>query len=135
MKMIRAIKIDTARQVIEEIEIPADNTLRAIQSAVDGYIERGIVEGMTDDLFINEEGLFDNSLNMFCINGAYQPFAGNGIIVGHTRSGRTVAATVPLEWVQKNVCFVSRMEIGRAFAQRIKEENLVEHFLKAKGKL
>lgn len=59
-----------------------------------------------DTVFVDDNGL-GKYRNFFYIEGAHQPFAGNGVVLGGPDAeGETTAPTVTLEWLRANVTFV-----------------------------
>lgn len=58
-----------------------------------------------DVLYVDEEGLFNNHNDCWIvIRGSWQPFAGAGLVVGSTTSGKSVAPKkVNVEWLKQNV--------------------------------
>lgn len=104
---MRAIKIDATNRTIQEFDLPSQEgeQLAAMQKVVGGYIcHAGEING--DDLYVNDEGLLGISVGApFFEIGLHQPFAGNGLIVGHNDEGDTTPATVSLDEVKRRTSF------------------------------
>lgn len=59
----------------------------------------------TDDvMYVDEDGLYNNINDVWIvIRGAWQPFAGAGLVVGTTRSGNTCSPKkINIEWLKQN---------------------------------
>lgn len=64
-----------------------------------------------DVLYVDDEGLFDRELNsFFTYEGAHQPFAGNGLILGTDEEGDSVDAKTSLMEVASKVEFMTRSQ-------------------------
>lgn len=108
---MRAIFINSETRTVTEGEIDATATLRGMQKAVGGLIERGASFANGDELYVNEEGLL-NAPQFFFDIGAHQPFAGNAIIVNaNRRSGATTAAKSSVEEIRQRVVFLTLEEV------------------------
>jgi hypothetical protein len=59
-----------------------------------------------DVVYVDDEGLLCQPQFFFTITGYPTPLAGRGIVAGTDDEGETVAPTVTLEWVRKNVTFL-----------------------------
>ena len=75
------VVINAKEKKIEAIsDHPGLDTLRGI---VGGSIAFAHTFENGDTLYVNDEGLLDDSIDYgFIIEGGHQPFAGNGVIVG-----------------------------------------------------
>lgn len=115
---MRAIVIDAEKRDIYEHEISSNDEhgLAEMQALVGGNIEPAFPiedasEETTDELYVNEEGLFGNPEHFFFVEGAHQPFAGNGVILGlDVEAGRSIPARISLEDIRKKVSFMSKKE-------------------------
>lgn len=107
MKNKRVLIIDAANREIRE---GAVSTLEDCQALVGGLIERGIILENGDEVYINEEGLLDDTQeNFFRVEGAeaHRPFAGNGYIIGEvTSSGDNRPAASSISDMRKRVQFI-----------------------------
>jgi len=77
---MRIIIINPETQTIEEANIRY--TLKNLQAIVGGLIQSGHMFSPTEEVYVNEEGLFGDRSYWFHIKGAHQPFVGKGFIVG-----------------------------------------------------
>ena len=76
--MKRVIHIDTKNRKITETEVEG---LPGMQKLVGGRIECAGQLPNGDEVFVNEEGLFEDKAPFFDI-GLHQPFAGNAFVIG-----------------------------------------------------
>jgi hypothetical protein len=103
---MRAIQIDSVNRVIKEIQV---NGLEDLQKAVGGLICWAHELSNGDTLFVDDEGLLKEPENFFFIQGARQPFAGNGVIVGAADiEGDSTAALSSIEGIREIVAFLKR---------------------------
>lgn len=104
MKQKRVVVIDTQNRKIYESEI---STLKDMQKIVSGYVERGFTLENGDEVYVNEDGLNDETLKAFYIEGAHQPFAGNAFVIGKvTSSGNNRAAQSSVKEVINRVRWI-----------------------------
>jgi hypothetical protein len=122
--MIKIIIIDPQHQTITNAELSGEGEverLDAMQKIVAGTVGRSIElameirapNGGVDDLYVNEEGLFEPTFHFFEFHGGHQPFAGPGFLIG-TEDGSGIGTDVnfTLAEVVKRVRFRHRSEIG-----------------------
>ena len=101
--MYKAIKIDSKKRTFEEVEI--GNGLEDIYKQVEcSMIEVATYLG-TDVIYVDEEGLFGKIEYLFEVNGAHQPFVGNGLVVGTTSSGGSKSPSITIDELKKLVTF------------------------------
>lgn len=117
---MRAIIIDAKKREVYEAEIDGD--LKSMQGIVDGYIERATSPDDNTDLWVNEEGLMNGLPDFFTFEGAHQPFAGNGLLLGNAEHGEGVeSAGLAPAWtvdrVKAMVAFKTRAELQEEFAR------------------
>lgn len=104
MKQKKVIFINTKERTVEERMV---SELEEMQALVGGYIERAHIFKNGDEVYVNEEGLFDNSLSPFFMVGCPHPYVGNGYIIGKvTPSGNNRSVKMTLEEVKKLVVFL-----------------------------
>lgn len=104
MKPKRVVIIDTKNMEIREGEV---TDLKSMQAIVGGYIERAHITEDGHEVYVNEEGLFDNSLMPFVFEGAHQPFVGNAYIIGSvTDTGNNRPATMGVDEAKRMVRFL-----------------------------
>lgn len=109
---MKAYKIDTQLRQVTEIEINEGNSLKEMQEVVGGLITVAAELENTDTMFVNDEGLFMFN-EFFYFDGCYQPFAGNGVIVGTDEEGASVGAKSTLEEIKSRVKFLNRQQALR----------------------
>ena len=115
---MRAIKIDSGLMVLIEIDV---NTLEDMQKAVGGYIETAHHFPNGDTLFVNEDGVNGNSYSdkFIVVQGAHQPFAGDGLIVGRAdENGDTTPAVslIPDLILNDVISFITTTELIASYA-------------------
>lgn len=81
--MKKVIFINTKDGKIEETTV---NGLADMQRLVGGRIERAFTFRNGDELYVNEEGLFESPTYFFEVAQAHQPFAGNAYVIGGANS-------------------------------------------------
>jgi hypothetical protein len=106
---MKGILIDAVNREVKEVEISG---LEDMQKAVDGYITIGVDFG-DDTLFVDDEGLLKGPEHFFVYEGAHQPFAGSGLILGTDQDGESVDTTMTVEQVRASVSFHGIDEIRR----------------------
>lgn len=108
---MKAILIDSVNREVREIEI--DGGLKSIYDAMDvqmietaTYLENG------DVIYVDEEGMFGlNAFSVFFDVGAHQPFVGNGLVVGTSRIGKTIAPKSKVEDITSLVTFKTLRQV------------------------
>jgi hypothetical protein len=110
---MRAILIDSKNKNVSEIIIDDTKTLEDWYKAVDcELVEVAHYINEHDSILVDEEGLLKNPTDFFTYNGAHQPFAGNGLIVGvDPNDGESIDCQITLEEVKRNTCFLSQNEV------------------------
>ena len=64
-----------------------------------------------DSIFVDEEGLINGTDVFFTYEGAHQPFAGNGLVMGCNDDGESVDCKIALDEVKSKVKFYNKKEI------------------------
>lgn len=64
-----------------------------------------------DSILVDEEGLLKPCDHFFLYEGAHQPFAGNGLVVGVDEEGETVDCNISAEEVEQKIEFFTRQEV------------------------
>ena len=119
MNNMKAYKIDSKANLVFEIDLPSGKELlKAMQDVVGGYIEHGYFLDSTDEIqnviYVDEEGAFKYDYG-FSVDGALQPFLGNGLICGlNPNTGEIVDVTFPLTKIAEILNFGSMLKIGTA---------------------
>ena len=104
--MHKGFKINCVTKKVELIEI---SDLKDMQNAVGGYIESAL-DFKENALYVNEEGLLDNSpiLNGFKFEGGQDFYAGNGLFLGiDYATGESKDCTLIAEEIESKVSFRS----------------------------
>lgn len=104
---MRTILIDCAKQEVREHDC---TSLEDLQACVGGSIATAFETENGDTCFVDDEGLLKSENKTFFIfDGAHQPFAGNGVIVGPADGdGETTPAQSTLESIRKRVRFMDQ---------------------------
>jgi hypothetical protein len=68
-----------------------------------------------DVMYVDDEGLINGTDSFFTYEGAHQPFAGNGLILGTDSEGESVDCKVELMEVAKKVNFYTIEELAIMF--------------------
>ncbi len=111
--MTLAIIIDTKnRDIYYRRDI---NKLEDLKREVSGLITTGFYNEHNDVCYVNDEGLFDETFDFFTYEGAHQPFAGNGVLIGTDDKGSDADVVEELESVKKKVKFHDRDMIRKEF--------------------
>ena len=109
---MRAIKINSETRTITEVDC---NGLADEQSIVGGDIEPAYYfDNGVDSIMVNGDGLFTlpQDTGWFIVEGAYNPFKGNGVLVGvDENTGATVDAQISLEDLKSKVRFLTHAEV------------------------
>lgn len=99
----RVIMINAELQIITEGVVIG---LSGMQKLVGGYIERAHIFENGDELYVNEEGLLQNTNHFFVVEGFHQPFAGNAYVIGPvTANGNNRGAVSTVEEIKALVTF------------------------------
>jgi hypothetical protein len=110
---MRAILIDSANKTVSEIDIDDTKTLEDWYKAIDcELVEVAHYMSEKNHILVDEEGLLKSPNNFFTYNGAHQPFAGNGLVVGvDINTGESIDCQITLEEVTENVMFLTENQI------------------------
>lgn len=109
---MKAILINSTLQTVTEVTLNPKDTLGSMYK----HLGVDMVEVATelpnqDVVFVDEEGLLKPVAYFFAFEGAHQPFAGNGIVVGGNDEGETVAAKSTLEDIKSKVKFYNTRDL------------------------
>ena len=110
---MKAILIDSYNRVVEEVSLDPDQNMlhqwydhiKCDMAQVGHYITEH------DSIIVDEEGLLKPCDHFFTYDGAHQPFAGNGLVVGVDEDGETVACDITLDEVKSKVRFHNTVEV------------------------
>jgi len=121
---MRAILINPFEKKISEVEI--QNTLEDLQVAV-GDGEKVLITVACelpngDVIYVDDEGLFKPNNAYFTVDGAHQPFAGIGLVVGSTKTGNSTNARSSIAQITSMVSMLSRVQLIKYLANELREE-------------
>ena len=108
---MKAILIDSINKEVKEIEIGKgiDEMYKFLNCqcfTIASYLPK------EDAIFVDDEGLLNGTDVFFTYEGAHQPFAGNGLIMGCDDEGESVDCKIGLTEVKEKVKFYSRYELA-----------------------
>ena len=112
---MKAILIDSINKEVKEVEIGKgiDEIYKFLQCecfTVGTYLPK------EDAIFVDDEGLMNGTDVFFTFEGAHQPFAGNGLIMGCDDMGESVDCKVDIDEVKNKVKFYDRYELSLGMA-------------------
>lgn len=115
---MKAILIDVFNKTVTEIKLDSKKDI------LDQYyhvIKTDVVEVAHyitdhDSILVDETGLLKPTNHFFFYEGAHQPFAGNGLIVGTDEEGEAVDCNISVEEVEENVQFLNWKEVLDSFS-------------------
>jgi len=112
---MKAILIDSINKEVKEVEIGKgiDEMYKFLNCeifTIASYLPKN------DAIFVDDEGLMNGTDTFFTYEGAHQPFAGNGLIMGSNSKGESVDCKIDLNEVKKKVDFYDRFELSMAIA-------------------
>lgn len=104
MKTRKVLFIDARQRTIVETTI---DSLEDMQKLVGGLIERAYEFDDGNEIYVNEEGLFDSSLNFgFFVQGGHQVYIGNGFLIGPpTKRGNLTDCTMSVNDLSQLIKF------------------------------
>lgn len=110
---MKAILIDSKNREVKQIEIGKgiDEMYKVLECecfTIATYLPK------EDAIFVDDEGLMNGTDMFFTYEGAHQPFAGNGLIMGCDDMGESEDCKVDLTEVKNKVKFFDRYEIALA---------------------
>jgi len=112
---MKAILIDSINKEVKEVEIGKGidqmyEFLNCEIFTIASYLPK------KDAIFVDDEGLMNGTDVFFTYEGAHQPFAGNGLIMGCDNEGESVDCKIDLAEVKDKVKFYSRYELALGMA-------------------
>ena len=112
---MKAILIDSINKEVKEIEIGKGieamyEFLKCQYFTVGSYLDK------QDAIFVDDEGLMNGTDVFFTYEGAHQPFAGNGLIMGCDDEGESVDCKISFAEVKDKVKFYDRYELSLGIA-------------------
>jgi len=116
---MRAYLIDPEARTITETEYNGDYHQIYEHIKADLFDVVYINEAQ-DCVFVDDEGLMKEPEYFFLVRGYDQPLAGRGLVLGTRISeGETIGAKCSLEWLKRNIAFVSRNEMRKMVLQGV----------------
>jgi hypothetical protein len=107
---VKAILIDAVNRSVSLVKI--EPKLEEYYKLIDCDLMQIALEFPNrDTIMVDEEGLLKEAKYFFTHKDGYQPFAGNGLVLGTDREGETVDVKTSVEDVRKAVKFMSREEL------------------------
>ena len=112
---MKAILIDSINKEVKEVEIGKgiDEMYKFLNCeifTIASYLDK------QDAIFVDDEGLMNGTDVFFTYEGAHQPFAGNGLIMGCDDEGESVDCKISFAEVKDKVKFYSRYELTLGIA-------------------
>ena len=102
--MLRAILIDPLLRVISEVNV--DNDLQSFYDILNIRSLAMVNIDNTNSLYIDDEGLLNNSNSLFKIASYAVPLAGRALVVAHNEEGETVETTLDIDQIRSMVGWV-----------------------------
>ena len=106
---IKAILIDSQKETFTEVKITDWRDISPLIGCRN-FDCVNLMDMDTHTLYVDDEGMFDldESSKFMVVKGAYQPFAGNGLILGFDiDSGDSLDCTMTIEDVERMVSFAN----------------------------
>lgn len=123
----KAILIDAKNREVREVDYVTTND---INSFVGTPFCIGAYFPNEDVMFVDDEGLLNDTQDFFEVTGGHQPYAGNGLIVGKEildEEGdliKTADPTATVEWVRENVKFMTKTELANSIYAKYSEPSI-----------
>lgn len=113
---MKAILIDSKNREVKEVEVKDyseyNSLIGCLCFTVATYLGNGNDKQEEDVIFVDDEGLLTEPEHFFTYEGAHQPFAGNGLVIGCDYEGESKNPLVTLEEVKNKVKFFSAFEVA-----------------------
>lgn len=115
---MKAILIDSINKEVKEVEIGKgiDEMYKFLNCeifTIATYLPKD------DAIFVDDEGLLNDTDAFFTYEGAHQPFAGNGLIMGCDDEGESTDCKISFAEVKEKVKFYTRYELALAMAMGV----------------
>ncbi len=112
---MKAIKIDSKNRTVSLVDYKEYNDIyRHVECdtfTVATDLGNGNETQESDVIYVDDNGLLTQPENFFTYEGAHQPFAGNGLVLGTDFEGESCEPMVTLEEVKNKVKFYDIREI------------------------
>ena len=110
---MKAILINAKTKEVKEVEMGRDYKEIYTQLECELFTA-GTYLDEADVIYVDDEGLINGTDNFFTFEGAHQPFAGNGLIMGTDDEGESTDCKVSFNEVKDRVKFYERYELSLA---------------------
>ena len=115
---MKAILINAKTKEVKEVEMGRD--YKEIYEQLDcTMFQIGTYLPKRDAIFVDEEGLLNGTDVFFTYEGAHQPFAGNGLVMGCDNVGESTDCKIKINEVKRKVKFYNKTELGWAMAMGV----------------
>ena len=124
---MKAILIDVYNQTITVVVIEKPSNPKSARTVLDQWYKLIDCSTVTvahyldendensDTIMVDDEGLLnlDKDSKFFHYEGAHQPFAGNGLVVGIDDEGDTASCKISVEEVKRKVTFLNLRQVQK----------------------
>lgn len=119
MTKIKAILIDAKNREVRPVEFERGNLDEMYKLiGCDCFTIAPLNREDNESLFVDDEGLINGTEDFFFFSEAFQPLAGNGLIVGCDEEGESCDTSIKFEDIVNNIRFASRYELAIMKMQR-----------------
>jgi len=109
---MKAILIDSKNKTITDVNVEGDQLQGWYKLIGCKYVEAAHYFNEHDSIMVDEEGMLTQPEAFFFVEGAHQPFSGNGLVVGVDEDGETVDVNMTAkELIELGVEFIHPMMI------------------------
>lgn len=107
--LIKGILIDVSDQTVKEVEL--DRSLEAMYKTINCQRVESTMFDDTHEIYVDDEGLFNEENKFFYINGLINPLAGNGLILGFDPEiGDNWSHKLDVDYIRAKVVFMNRRD-------------------------
>lgn len=98
---LNAILIDPFTKTVKAIKI--NHGLDAMYNVIGcELVDVARIDG-ENDLWVDDEGLFNSPTHAFLLKGMHQPFVGRGLILAHDDEGESISTTLTVDEIEMSV--------------------------------
>ena len=115
---MKAILINAKTKEVKEVEMGKDYNEIYTQLGCELFTA-GMYMEQSDVMYVDDEGLINGTDEFFTLEGAHQPFAGNGLIMGTDDEGESTDCKLSFNEVKNKVKFYDRYELSLAMAMGV----------------
>lgn len=108
---MKAILINAKTKEVKEVEMGRDYKEIYTQLECELFTTGAYLDA-ADVIYVDDEGLINGTDIFFTFEGAHQPFAGNGLIMGTDDEGESTDCKVDINEVKTKVKFYDRYELS-----------------------